>query len=454
MLRSPFTMYSGPSIPGSIPSLPSLPSLQSLPSLPSLPGPSLQSLKSISSEEKKVSGMTEDVLTSTSIATVKKAEPTASTVDLNCIVYELPVQLPQRILTRYREVVAADGRDASPPCGVVSIQGRRPRMEDAVCVKPIGPVTVPTCGSSSSSTSTSTSGSCDGSRLGLGMAQVFAVFDGHGGHKVSAYCAAKLPEKLKEAMPPKTRTTIRTAITDIGSLVRNAIISLHHDVCDALSEADACGTTALVAVQHAGRFCIAHCGDSRAVLCENNIARQLTVDHKPDVPEERDRILAAGGLVFRRHNHGQSMVMGLLAMSRALGDAHLDPYISHEPDVMTFECTPGMQFLLLASDGLFDVMDNQTAVELALQSLGHPSHLEDLCSLDGPGNTSTSINTNNASTSINTNNTSRAAKCQSAAGRLVLEAARRGATDNISVVVVDLTGMPPKNKHDSDSCAK
>jgi protein phosphatase 2C len=301
------------------------------------------------------------------------------------------------------------------------------------------------------------------------------VFDGHGGHKVSAYCAAKLPEKLKEAMPQtRTRTKITTTTTDIGPLVRNAILSLHHDVCDALSEeADACGTTALVAVQQAGRFCIAHCGDSRAVLCENNIARQLTVDHKPDVPEERDRILAAGGLVFRRHNHGQSMVMGLLAMSRALGDAYLDPYISHEPDVMTFECTPGMQFLLLASDGLFDVMDNQTAVELALQSLGHVGHVnshvghvDHLCSLDSPGNNNTNNNTSTSSntctpsntpsntTSNTTSNTSRAAKCQSAAGRLVLEAARRGATDNISVVVVDLTGMSRKNKHDSDSFAK
>ena len=53
--------------------------------------------------------------------------------------------------------------------------------------------------------------------------------------------------------------------------------------------------------------------------------------------------------------------MGILAMSRALGDLFLKPYVSAEPDVSTFALDGGDEFVVLASDGVFDVFDNDQA---------------------------------------------------------------------------------------------
>jgi serine/threonine protein phosphatase PrpC len=114
---------------------------------------------------------------------------------------------------------------------------------------------------------------------------------------------------------------------------------------------------------------IAHCGDSRAVLCcAGGTAAALTVDHVPSLPSEAARIAAAGGFVC-----ADGRVGGTLALSRALGDAaykqaaHLPPErqaVVSTPDVMSMQMHPGQhEFLLLACDGLWDVRSNQAAVD-------------------------------------------------------------------------------------------
>ena len=51
--------------------------------------------------------------------------------------------------------------------------------------------------------------------------------------------------------------------------------------------------------------------------------------------------------------------MGILAMSRAIGDLFLKPYVSAEPDVNTMSLEPSDEFVVLASDGVYDVFDNE-----------------------------------------------------------------------------------------------
>ena len=58
----------------------------------------------------------------------------------------------------------------------------------------------------------------------------------------------------------------------------------------------------------------ANAGDSRTVMCERGQAVELSFDHKPDLPEERNRIMKAGGEVV------EGRVNGMLALSRAIGD--------------------------------------------------------------------------------------------------------------------------------------
>ena len=89
------------------------------------------------------------------------------------------------------------------------------------------------------------------------------------------------------------------------------------------------GTTAVVALVQDDQLTVAHVGDSRGVLCRaNGKALALTQDHKPELEAEKKRIEALGGFVSYL---GCWRAMGILAMSRALGDLFLKPYVSAEP---------------------------------------------------------------------------------------------------------------------------
>lgn len=130
------------------------------------------------------------------------------------------------------------------------------------------------------------------------------------------------------------------------------------------------GTTAVVTLVEADTLTVAHVGDSRAILCRaGGEAVAVTLDHKPELAVERKRIEALGGFVSYI---GCWRAMGILAMSRAIGDLFLKPYVSPEPDVSTIALTATDEFLVLASDGLFDVFDNQQVVRL-VRGAGSPT---------------------------------------------------------------------------------
>ncbi|CAI5743713.1 unnamed protein product [Peronospora destructor] len=111
---------------------------------------------------------------------------------------------------------------------------------------------------------------------------------------------------------------------------------------------------------------VANVGDCRAVLCTADaIAVDLTTDHKASLPAEKARIEASGGFV---HN---GRLDGILQISRGFGDlAHKqDGHLVVTPDVIERLVDPLDQFLLLASDGLFDVLTSQQAVNFVLRKL-------------------------------------------------------------------------------------
>jgi protein phosphatase 2C len=126
-----------------------------------------------------------------------------------------------------------------------------------------------------------------------------------------------------------------------------------------LPKCDHVGSTAVVAVLGPRHLVISNCGDSRAVLCRGGAAVPLSADHKPDRPDELARIQAAGGRVIFWDG---ARVFGVLAMSRAIGDSYLKPYVVADPEVRVLERRDGEdEFLILASDGLWDVVSNEVA---------------------------------------------------------------------------------------------
>jgi len=127
------------------------------------------------------------------------------------------------------------------------------------------------------------------------------------------------------------------------------------------SRCDHVGSTAVVAVVSPTHVVVGNAGDSRAVLSRAGAPVELSVDHKPDRPDELARIEAAGGRVIYWDG---ARVLGVLAMSRAIGDGYLKPFVSSEPEVTVTERTGEDECLILASDGLWDVVTNEMACEV------------------------------------------------------------------------------------------
>ncbi|XP_027365522.1 probable protein phosphatase 2C 34 isoform X1 [Abrus precatorius] len=137
------------------------------------------------------------------------------------------------------------------------------------------------------------------------------------------------------------------------------------------------GTTALSIVRQGELIVIANVGDSRAVLATTSddaslVAVQLTVDFKPNLPQEAERILESQGRVFCLHDEPGVHRVWLpdeespgLAMSRAFGDYCIKDYgLISVPEVTHRNITTRDHFVVLATDGVWDVISNQEAVDI------------------------------------------------------------------------------------------
>uniref|UniRef100_A0A8B9LD31 Protein phosphatase, Mg2+/Mn2+ dependent, 1Lb n=1 Tax=Astyanax mexicanus TaxID=7994 RepID=A0A8B9LD31_ASTMX len=133
------------------------------------------------------------------------------------------------------------------------------------------------------------------------------------------------------------------------------------------------GTTCLVALLSDKELTVANVGDSRGVLCDKDgNAIPLSHDHKPYQLKERKRIKRAGGFISF---NGSWRVQGILAMSRSLGDYPLKNLnvLIPDPDVLTFDLDKLQpEFMILASDGLWDAFSNEEAVRFIKERLDEP----------------------------------------------------------------------------------
>ena len=241
--------------------------------------------------------------------------------------------------------------------------------------------------------------------LGGDRAQaLFGVFDGHGGKGAAEFAADNMPRIVAEELERSARSGGRAAVE---GAVRRAYLRTDEEFSTTPSKnreqagGGACCVTALL--REGGRqLVVSGAGDCRAVLSRGGRAEALTDDHRASRQDERDRIEALkGGLVL--NCRGVWRVQGSLAVTRGIGDAHLKPWVVAEPETRTVDVGADCELLILASDGLWDKVGNQEAVDAAAASSG-----------DLP------------------------AACR----RLVDMAVSRGSSDDISVLVVQLQRRP------------
>ncbi|KAJ8628532.1 hypothetical protein MRB53_021839 [Persea americana] len=141
------------------------------------------------------------------------------------------------------------------------------------------------------------------------------------------------------------------------------------------------GSTAVTLVKHGLNLFIGYIGDSRAVLGSRDVndsmvAVQLTVDLKPNLPREAERIKRCKGRVFALQDEPEVHRVWLpnddapgLAMARAFGDFCLKDYgVISVPEFSHRILTERDQFVVLASDGVWDVLSNEEVVEIVSSS--------------------------------------------------------------------------------------
>lgn len=215
--------------------------------------------------------------------------------------------------------------------GVASMQGWRMEMEDA-------------------------HSAITGLKNNLSDWSYFAVFDGHAGAIVSAHSAENLLESIMKTDEFKNN--------DIINGIHNGFLNLDNEMRDLVEyNCDRSGSTAVCTFISPDKLFIGNCGDSRAVLCSSGRPIFSTRDHKPILPAEKERIQAAGGSVMVQR------VNGALAVSRALGDyeyknvygrGQCEQLVSPEPEIFIRDRDfNNDEFLILACDGIWDVMTNE-----------------------------------------------------------------------------------------------
>eukprot|EP00262_Sarcandra_glabra_P012112 TRINITY_DN304_c0_g1_i1.p1 TRINITY_DN304_c0_g1~~TRINITY_DN304_c0_g1_i1.p1 ORF type:complete len:284 (-),score=72.08 TRINITY_DN304_c0_g1_i1:202-1053(-) len=179
---------------------------------------------------------------------------------------------------------------------------------------------------------------------------LFAIFDGHLGHDVPGYLQSHLFDNILNE--PDFWTEPESAIKKAYQITDGKILEKAVDLGRG-------GSTAVTAILINGeKLVVANVGDSRAVICQKGVAKQLSVDHEPS--KERRTIESKGGFVTNLPGD-VSRVDGQLAVARAFGDKSLKAHLSSEPDVVV-EMMDDADFIILASDGLWKVMSNEEAV--------------------------------------------------------------------------------------------
>jgi serine/threonine protein phosphatase PrpC len=199
----------------------------------------------------------------------------------------------------------------------------------------------------------------DGKDSTMAPVNFLAVFDGHGGKFISKFLSKNIQNFF---INPKVKYPLsKKYVNIIYNYIQNQLREKYK------MNATNCGSTALLMIhykrQDAEYINILNTGDSRCVLCRDNIGIALTKDHKPNWPEEKARIEKLGGKIYF---DGDDFRIKDLSVSRAFGDIESEPFLTNIPDIFRYKLDATDKFIVLACDGVWDVLSNQEVVNFVL----------------------------------------------------------------------------------------
>ncbi|CAK9148462.1 unnamed protein product [Ilex paraguariensis] len=232
----------------------------------------------------------------------------------------------------------------------------------------------------------------DQSQVETGNGGTFVgVYDGHGGPEASRFICDKLFLHLIR-LARENGTISEDILRGAFSATEEGFLSLVRRTCMIKPLIAAVGSCCLVGVIWKGTLYVANLGDSRAVLgsvgrSNKMVAEQLTRDHNASMEEVRQELRSLhpddSHVVVMKH--GVWRVKGIIQVSRSIGDAYLKrpefsldpsfprfqlpeplrrPVLRADPSICTRVLQPNDKFIIFASDGLWEHMTNQEAVEI------------------------------------------------------------------------------------------
>lgn len=196
----------------------------------------------------------------------------------------------------------------------------------------------------------------------------FAVYDGHGGTGVANYLKDHLHEFIL------AQEEYREG--DIPEAILKSFLAVDSELKSYGNATELTGSTATCVLIKHGDLMVANLGDGRAVASVHNLAKQITQDHNTGNPRERDRVTAMGGIIK------ENRVGGVLIPTRSFGDfllkSELDkpPWkqvISPVPQIELFKLDSSWEFLVVASDGVWDAVSNTEALNFIRSRLENKS---------------------------------------------------------------------------------
>lgn len=226
--------------------------------------------------------------------------------------------------------------------------------------------------------------------IGSGGVTLAAVFDGHNGDGAAHFCHAELNEALCAAWPAGA------GAAGAPDALRGAFLSLNRRFLEGFPK-DVSGCTALAALCLPDKVIVANAGDCICKLWRGDELIALNREHSALLDDERERVKAAGATLSTTAD-GKLRVGGIIQVTRCIGDRPLRHLgLSSEPEIVEHSIGPTDCALVLASDGLWDVMPDARVVHCLKNTAKSPDML---------------------------------------AKRLLFDAMDRGTTDNVTVVVV------------------
>lgn len=215
----------------------------------------------------------------------------------------------------------------------------------------------------------------------------FAIFDGHAGKLTARWCGNNLHSLLEQEILKKESADSASDATP------SDLYDLRDTLCDVFVKADeiiekegsgSSGSTAAVAIlrwecdetspkvgskrdpqdskydfvpelKHKRVLYTSNVGDLRIILCRGGKLYRLSYDHKASDPREIERIKDNGGLIVKNR------VNGVFAITRSLGDSYIKSLVTGRPFTTCTEIIADDEFLILACDGVWDVISDQQA---------------------------------------------------------------------------------------------